>query len=118
MMEPTHTYESLDELDKYDEARSSTEVDESLMGDEKPWHKQQPHQQPARRSKRKRIISALWSTRWAADTLLLLAIFGLLLRDQLRKPDVNQWDFGGDFTGVGPRCRSDLTACSAMNMGH
>lgn len=102
MMEPMHTY---DELDKYDEARSSTEVDESLMGDEKPWHKQQPHQPLARRSIRSKIISALWSLRWVVDTLLLLAILGLLVRDQLRKPEVNQWDFGGDFTGVGPRCR-------------
>ncbi|KAK4210916.1 hypothetical protein QBC37DRAFT_291445 [Rhypophila decipiens] len=102
-MEPMHTYESLDELDKYEEARSSTEVDESLMGDEKQWHKQQPHQQSGSRSMRSRIMSVLWSARWFVDTLLLLAILGLLVRDQMRKPEVNQWDFGGDFTGVGPR---------------
>ncbi|KAM7196215.1 protein of unknown function (DUF3328) domain containing protein [Rhypophila sp. PSN 637] len=102
-MEPMHTYESLDELDKYEEGRSSTEVDESLMGDEKPWHKQHPHQQSGSRSMRSRIIPVLWSARWFVDTLLLLAILGLLVRDQMRKPEVNQWDFGGDFTGVGPR---------------
>lgn len=115
-MEPMHQYESVEELDKYDEARSSTEVDESLMGDEKQWHRQQSHQQPARRP-RNRVRSILWSSRWVIDTLLLLAILGLLVRDQLRKPDVNQWDFGGDFTGVGPRCRL-LVPLNVYKAGH
>ena len=116
MMEPMHQYESVEELDKYDEARSSTEVDESLMGDEKQWHHQQSRQQPTRRP-RSRVRSILWSSRWVIDTLLLLAILGLLVRDQLRKPDVNQWDFGGDFTGVGPRCRL-LVPLNIYKAGH
>ncbi|KAK3326766.1 hypothetical protein B0H66DRAFT_168605 [Apodospora peruviana] len=103
MMEPMHKYESVEELDKYDGGRSSTEVDESLMGDEKQWHQQQHQQQPTRQPRGSKALSVLRSCKWGLDTLLLLAILGLLVRNQLTQPVVNQWDFGGDLTGVGPR---------------
>ncbi|KAK3936449.1 hypothetical protein QBC46DRAFT_269596 [Diplogelasinospora grovesii] len=106
-MEPLqHKYENVDDRDHDDlEARSSTEVDESLMGDEKQWQ----HQRAARRSTRSRVATFLRSHRWIIDTSLLLVILGLLVRDKLKEPPANQWEFGGDFTGVGPRFGQQIT---------
>jgi hypothetical protein len=95
-------------LDDHDEAGSNTEVEDSLMGDEKKWHdgEYQRSQSPQRR-KRNRCVSALWSGRWFLDTILLFAILGLLVRQQLRIPKGNKWEVGGDFTGVAPpSCKS------------
>lgn len=92
-------------LEDHDEAGSNTEVDESLMGDEKKWH-EHDFQTQRKRSARCRVISALRS---GANTLLLLAILGLLVRQQLQTPPRNQWDFGGDFTGVAPAFNQKIT---------
>ena len=104
MMEPMHKYENLDYLDYQVEAGSHTEVEDSLMGDEKRWHHQDPEQ-----SRRSRAAALFNSYRWIIDTSLLVTILVLLLRDRWREPPTNQWDFGGDFTGVGPRCKSHLS---------
>ncbi|KAK0629492.1 hypothetical protein B0T17DRAFT_525637 [Bombardia bombarda] len=108
MMEPIHKYEDVEQLDAHDDASlSNTEVDESLMGDEKQWYQ---HQQTRRPSSKTSKVRSLWrSYRWIIDTSLLLIILGLLARDQLRQPAVNKWDFGGDFTGVGPTFSQTIT---------
>jgi len=98
-MEPLHKYENIDQIDDHGDAGSHTEVDESLMGDEKQWH----HNHPTRPPALSRAVSLLKSFRWIIDTALLVVILLLLLRDRGREPQMNQWDFGGDFTGVGPR---------------
>ncbi|KAK0721016.1 hypothetical protein B0H67DRAFT_577952 [Lasiosphaeris hirsuta] len=104
MMEPLHKYESVEHIDDHDhgEAGSTTEVDESLMGDEKQWH----HSRPTRRSRPSRwaFLFKFSSWRWIVDTSLLVVIIYLLLRDQSRQQSANQlWEVGGDFTGVAPK---------------
>ncbi|KAI1330606.1 hypothetical protein F5Y16DRAFT_362247 [Xylariaceae sp. FL0255] len=100
-------------LNKYDglhaedhsSSRSSTEV-ESLMGEGKIWHDVELNA-GLRRSKDDGLLAKLKSYRWIIDTSLLLIILALLARDQMRKPavlqDPNIWQFGQDFTGVGPK---------------
>lgn len=102
MDQQRHKYENI-HLTGDDHDESSTEVDESLMGDEKQWDGEHI-QSLSKRQRRNRCLSALSSCRWIVDTLLLLVIIGLLVREQLRKLPVNPWDFTGDMTGVGPRC--------------
>jgi len=107
-MEAQPKYETV-HIEEHDD--SSTEVDESLLGDEKQWEQDGL----ARGRSRRTCLSRLAPLRWVIDTLLLCAILGLLIRDQLRKQPANQWDFGGDFTGVGPRCRlSVATLCLGL----
>lgn len=105
-------YANIQHVDDSDD-RSSTEVEDSLMGDEKQWHDVELNR-PTRRTRRSKFIGALKSARWMIDTGLLLIILALLVRDQWRKPiseekDVNPWQFGQDLTGVGPKCRVILT---------
>ena len=81
---------------------SNTEVDESLIGDEKPWH-------GTRRSKRQTCWSLFNSYRWMIDTFLLLVITSLLLllRQEWASHGFpkSSYQVGGDFTGAGPHCR-------------
>lgn len=104
MMESQAKYENV-HLDDHDEAGSSTEVEESLIGDEKKWH-DEDFQRPQRRSRRSRLFSALLAGRWFLDTILLFAILGLVVRQQLQTPPRNKWSFGGDIAGVAPECAS------------
>ena len=97
-----HKYENI-HLTGDDHDESSTEVDESLMGDEKQWQGENI-QTLRKRQRRSRFMSILGSCRWILDTLLLLIILGLLVREQLRAKSINPWDFTGDLTGVAPRC--------------
>ncbi|KAI1492442.1 hypothetical protein F5X96DRAFT_667795 [Biscogniauxia mediterranea] len=98
--------------DDHDGSRSSTEVEESLMGDEKQWHDVELSS-PPRQQRRNRFIAAITSSRWIIDTSLLLIILALLVRDQWRKPAAedaaNPWQFGQDMTGVGPRLPMKIT---------
>jgi hypothetical protein len=96
-MDSRTKYENV-HLDDHEEAGSNTEVDESLTGDEKRWH-EQDFQMPQKRTRCSRLLSAL---RGGFNTVLLLAILGLLVRQQLQTAPRNQWDFGADFTGVAP----------------
>ncbi|KAF6808879.1 hypothetical protein CSOJ01_07241 [Colletotrichum sojae] len=99
-------YENLHLEDHDRDDRSSTEVEESLIGDrEKGFatrdygsHHHGP--MPAARRRRNRCLSLLSSSRWFVDTVLLLVTLGLLVREQMAKPPTNPWDFGGDLTGV------------------
>ncbi|KAB5582296.1 hypothetical protein GE09DRAFT_263226 [Coniochaeta sp. 2T2.1] len=94
-------------LEDHDEAGSSTEVDESLMGDEKKWHEADFQTQTQRkRSKRSRLLSTLRS---GVNTVLLLAILGLLVRQQFQSAPKNKWEVGGDFTGVAPTFNQKIT---------
>lgn len=99
-MDAQTKYENI-HADEHEHDDSSTEVDESLLGDEKQWH--EDGIRLGQRPKRTRLWKRLGCVWWIVDTALLLVILGLLVRDQLRQPAVNKWDFGGDFTGVGPR---------------
>lgn len=85
-------------LEDHDDAGSNTEVDESLMGDEKKWH-EPDFQTQRKRSARSRIISALRS---GINTILLLAILGLLALQQFRAAPKNLLEIGSDFTGFAP----------------
>jgi len=101
-MEPMHKYENIKHVDDHCETGSTTEVEESLMGDEKQWHNQRHHLQ-TKRTIRSKIASIFSTCRWVIDTALLVVILLLLLRDKSREAPVNQWDIGGDLTGVGPK---------------
>lgn len=113
MESQTSKYANLRHVDDRDGSRSSTEVEESLMGDEKQWHDIELSRPTTRRTKCGRVVAAFRSSRWMIDTALLLIILGLLVKDQWRKPetgekDTNPWQFGQDLTGVGPRCKATL----------
>ncbi len=97
-------YENVALHDDSDDALSGTEVDESLMEDEKSWH-------PTRRSRRRTCLQLFKSYRWMIDTFLLLVIIGLLLllRQEWASHDRSDYprssyQLGGDFTGAGPHC--------------
>ncbi|EFW99466.1 hypothetical protein CMQ_7834 [Grosmannia clavigera kw1407] len=95
---------------------SHTEVAESLLGEK--WQKSRDHgssdededdvealAQNARLCRRSQSALFSW-LRWGLDTVLLLAILGLVVcqqRQQQSSTAPGRWDFGGDFTGVGPR---------------
>jgi hypothetical protein len=85
---------------------SITEVEEFLMGDEKHMHLEEFQQRYTAKSKRIACLSTLKTARWFLDTVLLLVIVGLLLRDRSQKANLNtsEREVGGDFTGVGPHC--------------
>ncbi|KAI1811879.1 hypothetical protein GGS20DRAFT_592426 [Poronia punctata] len=75
--------------------RSSTEIGSLIEYDQKDV---------------KRISLKPWQ--WIIDTSLLLVILALLVRDQSRSrksEDPNIWQFGQDFTGVGPKFSSKIT---------
>lgn len=109
-MESQHKYEnvSLEENDHDD--LSTTEVGDSLMGDEKQWDVED-FQSRTRKSKRSTCMSILRSSRFFVDTILLLVILGLLLREQWQKGSVSGgMEVGGDITGVRPKCRDAMNA--------
>ena len=99
------TYENV-QLDDHDDS-SITEVEESLMGDEKLMQVEEFGQRYRTKSKRIACLSILNEARWLLDTVLLLVVIGLLLRDQSQKanPKTSEHEVGGDLTGVGPHCR-------------
>ncbi|RBQ68744.1 hypothetical protein VDGD_21581 [Verticillium dahliae] len=106
MMAKDTGYETV-QFEDHSDDRSSTEVEESLIGDEKPCRKcyaakALERTRPERQGRRWR--QRLGALSGVVNTLLLLANLGLLVRQMTREPRVNMWDFGGDLTGVGPRC--------------
>lgn len=101
-------YENVAITDDHEESLSSTEVEESLMGDEKQWHSS--NMAARRRSRRSKFISAFKTVKFFIDTFLLLVVIGLLLllreqRNEMTEPGAS-WQVGGDYTGAGPSCRS------------
>lgn len=103
-------YENL-QLDEHDDL-SITEVEDSLMGDQKRMDLEEFQQGYMKKSKRRTCLSILDASRWIFEALLLLVITWLLLRDQSQKFNLNtsEHEVGGDMTGVGPHCKklSDL----------
>ncbi|KAH7368857.1 hypothetical protein B0T11DRAFT_67868 [Plectosphaerella cucumerina] len=103
-MDKDAKYETV-QFDDHDD-RSSTEVEESLIGDQDKrcrhcFARQELERNKAEREKRRR------RERWSfisgfVNTVLLLANVGLLVNELTRQPRVNTWDFGGDLTGVSP----------------
>nr|XP_036575724.1 uncharacterized protein CTRU02_14374 [Colletotrichum truncatum]KAF6782335.1 hypothetical protein CTRU02_14374 [Colletotrichum truncatum] len=93
-------YENLHLEDHDRDDRSSTEVEESLIGSgEHDKGYVRDFQRPAAR-RRNSCLSMLKASRWFVDTILLLIILGLLVKDRMDKPPTNTLDFGGDLTGV------------------
>ena len=94
-------YENVQRDDRDDS--SITEV-ESLIGDEKQMAAEEFRYM--KKSKRVTCLSILMKARSFLDTILLLVIVGLLLRDQSQKatPKTSEHEVGGDMTGVGPHC--------------
>ncbi|ERS98678.1 uncharacterized protein SPSK_06507 [Sporothrix schenckii 1099-18] len=107
---------------------SSTEVDESLLGgknnklggtSEDKLDRRLARQQQRALQRRRRSVRACIGTwaRWGLDTILLLAILGLVARQQTMSSSSacagagpgRLLDFGGDFTGVGPRVSQQIT---------
>ncbi|KAH6669775.1 hypothetical protein B0J14DRAFT_104041 [Halenospora varia] len=90
---------------------STTDVEESLMGDEKQMHMEEFHRNYTTTSKRTTCLSILRDARWFLDTILLLVIVGLLLQDRLQKVNstTSEHEIGGDITGVGPHISSQVT---------
>ncbi|KAK6220072.1 hypothetical protein QIS74_05574 [Colletotrichum tabaci] len=99
-------YENLGIGDHDHDDRSSTEVEESLIGAEDKACRSclaQEYHRPtvaARTRRKNRCLAMLSSSRWFVDTILLFVILGLLVRQQTQTPPVNTLDFGGDLTGV------------------
>lgn len=96
-------YENVPIIDEHDSegSLSATEVDESLIGDEKAWHHQ-------RASKRKSCMAIFKSYRWIIDTTLLLVIIGLLLllRNEWghHEPPSAELQIGGDYSRAAVTC--------------
>lgn len=93
-------YQNLDERDD----SSMTEVEDSLMGDEKHIDGGEFGRRYRPKPKGTSCLSILKEARFFLDTILLLAIVGILLwnRAQEAVPKTSERDVGGDMTGVGP----------------
>ncbi|KAK1982864.1 hypothetical protein LZ30DRAFT_26850 [Colletotrichum cereale] len=100
MSEAKYANIGLNDHDRDD--RSSTEVEESLIGgDDKACRSclNNQYQTPAER-RTSRWLGMLKSSRYFVDTILLFVILGLLVREQYQKPSVNELAVGDDLTGV------------------
>ena len=101
-------YQNLEDQDD----SSITEVEDSLMGDEKQMNRDEYGRRYRTKSKKISCLTILKEARFFLDTILLLAIVGLLLRRQSQEviPTTSERDVGGDMTGVGPhRTFTNLT---------
>lgn len=109
-------YESVADTDDHDN-RSSTEVEEALMDEEKHWQSidLDAEPKPNGRSWWKETKALLRRYRWLIDTLLLLTNIGLSLGLSLlmyyqfedAKFPATTRQVGGDYTGAGPICESE-----------
>ncbi|KAK2048599.1 hypothetical protein LZ31DRAFT_46999 [Colletotrichum somersetense] len=99
MSEAKYANIGLDDHERDD--RSSTEVEESLIGDEKGYRNclHNEYQDPATR-RTNRWLAVLKSSRYFVDTILLLVILGLLVRQQSQTPSTSALSVGDDLTGV------------------
>lgn len=93
-------YQNLDERDD----SSMTEVEDSLMGDEKQIDGGEFGRRYRPKSKRTSCLTILKEGRFFLDTILLLVIVGLLVGNRAQEviPKTSEKDVGGDMTGVGP----------------
>ncbi|KAL0938094.1 uncharacterized protein CTRU02_207825 [Colletotrichum truncatum] len=116
----TKHYETLSHNDDHD--RSSTEVEDELMDEEKHWHSIDLNaNQTPKRSWWKETKSLLRRYRWLIDTLLLLTNIGLSLGLSLlmyyqfedAKFSVSTRQVGGDYTAAGPRFPTKIVSFAA-----
>jgi hypothetical protein len=106
-MEPSKSvYDTVPVADEHYESRSSTEVDESLIGDEHHWHSITLGS--AELKKRSTCISAFQSYRSLIDTVLLFVILMLLvvllLQSERNGAQSNLPQVGGDYKAASPIC--------------
>jgi hypothetical protein len=97
-------FKNIPTSDDPEDGLSSTDVEDSLMGDEKPWHLAKP--KTRRSSQREGVIAAARPYLQLVNTALLVVIIVLLFtfRSQSSPPSTIQ--VGGDFAGSGPTCKS------------
>ncbi|CZT13679.1 uncharacterized protein RAG0_17371 [Rhynchosporium agropyri] len=102
-------YETV-QMDDQDDS-STTEVDESLMGDDKHLVAEEFRERYSRRSKTTTYLSILKEARWFLDIGLLLVIIGILLRNQSqnRIPKTSEHEVMGDITGIGAHLGTQIT---------
>lgn len=119
-MHPTHKYDAVDLSNHERDSDSITEVEESLIGDEKRWHHDDLHALKTKPSKRSRCLAVVKSFSWTLNTVLLLAITALLLHDQSRKSGstTSEHEVGGDLTGVTPSCEHDSSTSATDNIAN
>lgn len=102
-------YENVRRYEDNDDS-SSTEVEESLIGDEKRMAGEEFGHSYSKKSKRTTCLSILKHANWFLDTILLLVIVGLMVHDRAAKPTSggSENEVGGDMTGVGIHSRQLL----------
>ena len=101
----THTkYENVN-IEDHDDSVSNTEVEESLMGDDKKWQDDDYLGRSRKTKRRSNVMCVLNTVRWCFNTVLLLAILGLVVRQQVKEPPTTQLETLGDVTGFVPRCK-------------
>ncbi|EQB48480.1 Oxidase ustYa [Colletotrichum fructicola] len=117
----TKHYENLPDVDDHDN-RSSTEVEEGLMHEEKHWHSIDLDASPSpKKTWWKQTKALLRRYRWLIDTLLLLTNIGLSLGLSLlmyyqfedAKFPVTVRQVGGDYTGAGPMFPTKVVSFAA-----
>lgn len=124
-MATDHPYSNvrLDDPENDHDDSSVTEVEESLIdSSEKHWNHNGIYRRPTPKSKTRKCLSFVSSAGWVIDTLLLLVIVGLLVRDEFwRKEELRLWksgagvpvtsetEVGGDVTGIRPHFSTQVT---------
>ncbi|OLN86564.1 hypothetical protein CCHL11_08510 [Colletotrichum chlorophyti] len=113
-------YATVSNTDNYDD--SNTEVEESLMDDDKRWHSIDLNAEPkTKRSLWKRCKILLRRYRWLIDTLLLLTNIGLSLGlsllmyyqfEDARFPSALR-EVGGDYSAAGPHFSTKIVKFDA-----
>lgn len=115
-------YQNVALAEDKDDPRSSTEVDESVMGDEKHWRQHECHHHSHdKESTARKYMTRFRRYRWIVDTLLLcvnISLSLLLVRDFWKEKSVSTIQVGGDVTGLGPDCRFSHTEMVEHSVVH
>lgn len=113
-------YQNVALADDKEDPRSSTEVDESVLGDdEKPWRTREGRHGGRRETTTQRYLAKFRRYRWIIDTLLLLVNISLsllLVRNVWGDTAVARFQVGGDVNGLGPECKCHV-ACRQGKLG-
>ncbi|KAJ9137311.1 hypothetical protein NKR23_g9270 [Pleurostoma richardsiae] len=91
-------------------ADADDEAETALIGggDEKEWQADRPRGRGTR-SKVGRLFAVIISAPWILNTLLLLAVLGLLVDRQLSTQEYGRFEGSGDLTGFAPRFSQQIT---------
>ncbi|KAF2805005.1 uncharacterized protein BDZ99DRAFT_425255 [Mytilinidion resinicola] len=82
---------------------SSTEIEESLIGEKSDWHP------PRALTRRGRAWALLRSNWWIVDTSLILIILVLVAESRWHGWQKQRYEFAGDVTGFAPRFSQQIT---------